>query len=301
MKGLYLCQNNQYIDKVSKKKEELTLLAKSNGTEIMLERIPQGVTFYMEPAKNSDLMEFVYIIEGSLSHKDEKITRTLKEGDYFYVYRLKEPAYFKTLSDVKMLYITTEPVFNYLSGEIEELNNIVKRIGEKDSYDDEENEELSDYAMKIGEKLGLRRDQIELLYFAALFYDIGKIAIPDLILEKPEKLTDVEFETVKKHVIYGQEAVKGTFLEKIGDIILQHHERIDGKGYPNGLKDEEILIEAKIIAVLDGYNAMISDRPYRSKMSPSMAVEELKRCSGTQYDGKIVHILEEILIEDGQL
>jgi HD-GYP domain-containing protein (c-di-GMP phosphodiesterase class II) len=301
MNGLYLVHDNECTDKATKKKEELSLLAKGNGTEIMLGEIPKGVTFFIEPVKNNDLMEFAYILEGTLVNEENELESILNGGDYFYVYKLQETTYFKTLSNIRMLYITTRPVFNSLSNEIKELNEMVKRVEEKDMYTNNHGERLGEYVLKIGEKLNLPKDKFESLYYAALFHDIGKINIPDDILKKPGKLTSEEFEIIKKHPMFGKQIINGTFLKSLGDTILQHHERVDGKGYPFGLKASDISTEAKIICVADSYDAMTSDRPYRKGMSPRTAMDELRRCAGTQYDEEIVNILEKILIEDGVL
>lgn len=301
MNGLHLVHDSECIDKVAKGKEELSLLAKGNGTEIMLGKIPKGVTFFIEPAKNDDLMEFVYILEGTLVNKENELESILNGGDYFYAYKLQETTYFKTLSNIRMLYITTQPVFNSLSNEIKQLNEIVKKVEEKDMYTNNHGERLGEYALKIGEKLNISKDKFESLYYAALFHDIGKINIPDEILKKPGKLTPEEFEIIKKHPMFGKQIINGTFLKNLGDIILQHHERVDGKGYPFGLKASDISTEAKIICVADSYDAMTSDRPYRKGMSSRNAMDELRRCAGTQYDEEIVNILEKILIEDGVL
>ena len=137
--------------------------------------------------------------------------------------------------------------------------------------------------------------------FAAVYHDIGKINVPDAILLKPASLSEEEFEYIKKHPTDGRKLFEKTYLCDIGEIIEQHHERLDGSGYPFGLKDEEICIEAKIVAVLDSYDAMTSDRPYRKGLSAKIAMEELKRFAGIHYDKKIVEIFEEVLKEEGIL
>lgn len=131
----------------------------------------------------------------------------------------------------------------------------------------------------------------------ALFHDIGKINIPDEVLKKPGKLTPEEFEYVKWHPIDGAEMVNGTFLEGVADIIRQHHERIDGSGYPDGLKGDQILIEAKIIAVVDSFDAMTSKRSYRNAFTREKALEELKSLAGIKYDAKLVEIFENCIKE----
>ncbi len=146
-----------------------------------------------------------------------------------------------------------------------------------------------EYATALARKLGLSREQEERLQYAAILHDIGKIGIPDSILNKPGKLTDEEFAVMKTHPVKGDAIVsKVPFLEQVGPLIRHHHERWDGKGYPDGLTGEQIPIESRIIAVLDSYEAMTSDRIYRKAPGSEYAQNELRRCAGTQFDPLVV-------------
>ena len=124
---------------------------------------------------------------------------------------------------------------------------------------------------------------------------------PIEILNKPGKLTKEEFEIIKKHPSDGADLVLETTYNYLAPIIEQHHERLDGSGYPRGLKGHEILLEAKIIAVTDTFDAMTEDRAYRKAFTPQYAMDELKRLSGSHYDPEIVDALESILKEEGTL
>lgn len=297
MEGLFIGRKNSYIEKVSKYVEELSLIAKGDNVEIMIQKVKMGVSITVCPGESEELMEFFYILKGSMSNAGngvEKLTE-LYEGDYFYVNKLKDTVYFKTTSDVELMYVSTQPVFNLLSDEIIELKNILKGLEEKDLYTHGHDIRLCDYSSKIGEVLNLSKEQLERVYYATLFHDIGKVNTPYEILNKPGKLTSIEYDIIKTHPIDGKNLMDKTFLRSIGEIIAQHHERLDGSGYPNKLMGEAISIEAKIIAVVDSYDAMISDRPYRKAMSHDEAIKDLKRLSGIQYDERIVDILEEIL------
>jgi HD-GYP domain-containing protein (c-di-GMP phosphodiesterase class II) len=198
-----------------------------------------------------------------------------------------------------MLYVASQPVFHLLSDEIEKLIEISKNAEEKDMYTHDHGIRLKDYSVRIGKKMNLSEKKLDVLYYTASFHDIGKIEVPDGILKKPGKLTPKEFELIKMHPINGEKMIKNTFLKECAEGIVQHHERPDGSGYPYGLKDKEICIEGKIIAVLDTYDAMISDRPYRKGVDPIAAIQEIKSLVGKHYDKNVVKYFEEILIEDG--
>ena len=135
----------------------------------------------------------------------------------------------------------------------------------------------------------------------ALLHDIGKIGIPDAILNKPGKLTDEEYEIMKTHVIRGGEILKDfTMIDNVNVGALYHHEKYDGSGYCHGLKGEQIPLDARIIGIADAFDAMTANRVYRKQMDLDFVIEELKRCSGTQFDPKLVDILL-ALIDEGEI
>jgi HD-GYP domain-containing protein (c-di-GMP phosphodiesterase class II) len=155
-----------------------------------------------------------------------------------------------------------------------------------------------EYAMELARMLGLSQEQAERLQYAAILHDIGKLGIPDSILNKPGKLTDEEFAVMKTHPVKGDAIVaKIPFLAHVGPLIRHHHERWDGKGYPDGLAGVNIPIESRIITVLDSYEAMTSDRVYRKAPGKQFAINELRRCSGTQYDPAVIAAFLEIIEE----
>lgn len=155
---------------------------------------------------------------------------------------------------------------------------------------------VMEYAMAIGEELNLPVEQVEQLRFAGLLHDVGKTGIPAEILIKPSKLTAEEMERVKQHAEMGASIVDQIdFLKSLTPVILHHHERWDGKGYPVGLAAEEIPFLARVLAVADSYDAMTSERSYRPKMTTSAARRELEAGAGTQYDPRVVAALLEVL------
>ncbi len=299
MIGLHLSKGDNYIERVNKKTEQLSLLAKCDGVEVMHQTIQPNVLFHVDPGDDSNLMEFFYIISGTVVYENQNETVTLEGDDYFYVRDLKEAAYFKTVTEVSMLYIASQPVFHFLSEEIVKLTEMRSKVEAKDMYTHDHGMRLEYLAAKIGEKLHLSKGRLSILSYAAGFHDLGKLNVPDEVLKKPGKLTSEEFDCIKKHPADGADIIKNTFLKDSAVIILQHHERLDGSGYPNKLKGDEICLEAKIIAVVDTYDAMTSDRPYRKGMDPKVAFAEIKSLVGKHYDEKIVNCFEEVLKEDG--
>ncbi len=151
-------------------------------------------------------------------------------------------------------------------------------------------------ACEIAKKMGLPPDKIQGLKLASHIHDVGKIGIPSEILAKPGKLLPIEVEMIKTHAQKGYEILKGiNFPWPVQEIVLQHSEHIDGSGYPRGLKEKQILIEAKILAVADAIDAMSSHRPYRPAFPLSEVMKEIKELSGKWYDKKVVEVALELL------
>jgi len=298
-KEIHIGNHDKFLDKFVQNSGELSLLGKGDGAEVMLQKIRANENVFIEPGTPSEIMEFFYILEGELELEKNCKKAVLKSGDYFYSHYLKETVQFNTITDVTLLYFSTQPVFHYISRAIKDLLILAEKVDIKDRYTHDHIQRVKDYAVKIGNKINLSKEKIENLGFAALFHDLGKIYVPDEILNKPGKLTKDEFDIIKKHPLDGAGLVKDTYFEGIEEIIRQHHERMDGSGYPYGLKGSDILIEAKIIAVCDTYDAMTTDRVYRKAFSPQAAVKEISSLKGTHYDEKVVDTLIDILREEG--
>jgi HD-GYP domain-containing protein (c-di-GMP phosphodiesterase class II) len=148
---------------------------------------------------------------------------------------------------------------------------------------------LAEWALHVGGELGLSESDLADLEVAALLHDIGKVGIPDAILNKPGKLSQEEYELMKKHPEFGWAVLHQVpGMERASLLILHHHERVDGKGYPAGLKGEEIPIGSRIVCAIDAFDAMVSNRPYREGLPFEEAVRRLVADSGTQFDSEVV-------------
>lgn len=179
---------------------------------------------------------------------------------------------------------------------ISTLSSLKGNLHNKNIETEEHTERVVALCKKIGEAVGFSAESIDELMLAARLHDIGKIAIPDHILLKPDKLTPDEFEIMKTHSEKGYRLVLLLpELSHIARAILTHHERWDGQGYPLGLKGEEIPLISRIVAVVDAFDAMISDRIYSKAISKEDAIDELKRCAGKQFDSSIVELFCNII------
>jgi len=155
----------------------------------------------------------------------------------------------------------------------------------RDPYTAGHQRRVADLARSIASEMGLSKGQIDGIRTAASIHDIGKISVPAEILSKPSKLSDTEFSLIKLHPQSGYDILKDIeFPWPVARMVVEHHERVDGSGYPNGLKGEEILLESRIIALADVVEAIASHRPYRPALGIGLALEEIIKNRGTQFD-----------------
>ncbi len=171
------------------------------------------------------------------------------------------------------------------------IRSIVEAIDAKDPYTKGHSVRVVEYSMMIGEACGLAKEELKNLEVSAILHDVGKIGIPDEILRKPGRLTDEEYDYIKKHPMFGAEIITPiSQMKSLMPNIMHHHERFDGMGYPNGLKGKKIPFCARVIAIADSFDAMTSGRLYRSKFTDAQACQELLDHRGTQFDAKLVDI-----------
>ena len=179
------------------------------------------------------------------------------------------------------------------------VSSILMTLFAKSMETEEHAERLKSYCLAIGRKMGLSSKELDELALLAVLHDIGKVGINENILKKPGPLTEEEWEEMKKHPEIGWRIAKGiSELAHIAEYILHHHERWDGHGYPRGLKGEEIPLLCRILAVVDAYDAMTSDRVYRKAMSREKALAEIKRNAGTQFDPHVVETFLYLLAKE---
>jgi HD-GYP domain-containing protein (c-di-GMP phosphodiesterase class II) len=179
------------------------------------------------------------------------------------------------------------------------LKALTAALETRDAETHGHSERVVTFSLRLGRELGLDRTQMTALEFGSLLHDIGKIGVPDAILRKPAKLDEDEWAKMREHPLHGQAILNEIeFLEGAARVVAQHHERWDGSGYPLGLRGEEIELNARIFAVADAFDAMISDRVYRRGRSYEAAAEELDAWSGRQFDPQVVEAFHRVARED---
>lgn len=274
------------------KNVELTLLGSGDGTEIIHHLLYAGARWAMVPAEDWTALEHLTVLSGSLLMSSASEGEVLLEaGDSVSVCPVKEHTIFTAKTDVAFLYVTSQPQFHFYSNTVKDMMDLAIQVERKDGYTAGHCNRIKELSMVLGKSMGLNEDQLYILNLAAFLHDIGKVKVPDEILQKPAKLTSEEYDLVKRHTVWGREILEETGFEdlvKAGAIVEQHHERFDGKGYPSGLQGDEIRLEAAIISVADAFDAIISDRVYRKGMSMDEAFGELQRNKGTMFHPDVV-------------
>lgn len=214
-------------------------------------------------------------------------------------------SWFVTRGYVQGILVRQREQIEYVNKQVQMGNEtilaIARTVDAKDANTSQHSTRVSEYSVLIAKRLGYDESYCENIRKIALLHDIGKIGIPDKVLNKPAKLDDEEYAIMKSHVTRGAEILKDfSIIEDVAVGALYHHERYDGKGYVHGLKGEEIPLKARIIGIADAFDAMTANRVYRKKLDLDFVIEELKRCSGGQFDPQLVDIMLS-LIEDGTI
>ena len=182
---------------------------------------------------------------------------------------------------------------------LQTVTALSEAVDAKDRYTSGHSKRVAEYSRKIAERMGKSVEEQDEVYRAGLLHDVGKIRIPEDIINKPGKLTDEEYNTIKIHPITGYNILRGISEDSSLAIAAKHHhERYDGKGYPNGLAGEDIPETARILGVADSYDAMASNRSYRDALPQNVVRSEIEKGKGTQFDPKVAEVMLKLIDED---
>jgi HD-GYP domain-containing protein (c-di-GMP phosphodiesterase class II) len=212
-------------------------------------------------------------------------------------YSQDEQLIFSTLANQTAVAIENARLYDELSGSfVQSVTALANAIDIRDTYTNRHSQQIASWAGKTARQLGCTTQEINDIFLGGLLHDIGKIGIPDTILQKPSKLNEEEWTVVRTHPKLGAELISPIKkLAKVSPMIENSHERYDGLGYPNGKKGEEIPLGARIISVVDSYSAMLDKRPYKEPYSKDMIIDELNQNSGKMYDPMVVEAFLKIV------
>lgn len=265
----------------------LILLGDENSADNAVQAFRAGAFDFLRLPAEFD--EIQTVVERAFEHYELK---KLKESYQFHLENLaaeRAAAIDTALEEVESSYRTT-------------LKALVQALETRDFETHGHSERVVTFSLRLGHELGLEKNALRDLELGALMHDIGKIGVPDAILRKPAKLNDEEWAKMKLHPLHGQKILRNVkFLEGAAKVVCQHHEQWDGSGYPYGLRGEAIDLGARIFAVVDAFDAIVSDRVYRKGRPYQAALEELERCAGTQFDPMIVEAFKRIPSEDWEI
>ena len=297
VRGLTIGHRDDAEARIAKIATSLELLASSNGIEVARQTITSGKHFYLRAADEWAGFELMYVLEGALTVEDsEQGEIRLQAGEFIYHTGLPERAYFRAETDVKLLMVSSSPSFHLGQREIQDMVSLAKSVEEKDPTTDGHCMRLEQLAILTGEQLGLSGKQLIDLSFGAYLHDIGKVKVPDEILNKTEALNRKEWDEMRKHPVHGAEMLREKeILQGAAEIVRAHHERWDGTGYPRELEAEDIPIGARVIAVVDTYDAITCSRPYQDALAKEEAIRELEKNAGTQFDPRVVEAFLQVL------
>lgn len=260
---------SQEIKKLNKN-QKIIIVSAYSQSDIFLRTIKMGIDGYiLKPFDYTQINESLYKVANSIkeSRENEKFKNRLLE--------MVEDK----IKEIRKLEKTKET--NYK----DTLYTLVDLIEQRDAYTGGHSQRVAKYCKMIAEQLKLSKKAIEDIYEAGILHDIGKIAIPDNVLLKPGKLNDIEYRLIKKHVDIGYNVLaKSPMFEDVAQIIKEHHERVDGSGYPNGSKGDEVSLSGKIMAVADSFDAMTTNRIYQAKKDKIEALKEIVSLSGIKFD-----------------
>lgn len=295
--GLRVLRAGDAIESVRTKAGAVRLLSNGHGVEVVEGSLNRGDRLNLVPAEAGSPAgaETYYLIQGRLLCQEHGTALAYEPGDCICVERLDDPVTLTAATDVRFLYVSTQPTFHQISGSLHDLMHLADEVERADGYTADHCGRLQRLSFATGRALDLPAERLRALDHGAYLHDLGKVKIPAAILQKAGPLTKREWALVKRHPTFGREMLEPTSLRHAGRIVEQHHERIDGSGYPFGLSGAEVLVEASIVAVSDTYDAMTTDRVYRRALSREVALDEIARLAGTQFPREVVRAFEDVV------
>lgn len=262
----------------------VVMISGMQTVESAIEALRLGAFDYL--MKPFDLRQVEAVVKRALEHYELIVAKRRYENHLEELVEQRTAELDRTLDSLEEAYRST-------------LKALTTALETRDQETHGHSERVVSYSLRLGREYGLNREQMKSLEFGSLLHDIGKIGVPDSILRKPAKLTEDEWVLMREHPVHGQQILRGIeFLQGAARVVAQHHEKWDGSGYPFGLQQEEIDVNARIFSVADAFDAITSDRVYRRAKSYEAAAQELDDWSGRQFDPKVVEAFHRVPKED---
>ena len=253
-------------------------------TDMAVGSIRKGAYDYV--TKPFNLEEIRFVVDRTLKHRQDILDKRAYQAQLAEEKKLLEVKVDERTRELREKKQEVEELYGELQGSYEStLQALITALDFRDNETQGHSVRVVEYAILVAKKLGVREPELTWIRRGSILHDVGKIGVPDAILRKPGKLDAEEWDEMKKHPEMGYRMLQHIgFLEPALDLVLCHQERFDGSGYPRGLEGEGIPLGARIFAVVDTFDAMTSDRPYRPALSIETAVREVRKFSGTQFD-----------------
>jgi len=296
VKDFYISRSGDSLVEVGQSTNLYKLLVEHDNVNIMLNRIAANSVVWITPGEDHRYLEFYMLLKGSISLTRKGSTQELKAGDSFYFVELDEDISITPHEDIELLCVTSKPVFGEFIDFINDLNDLNGQIERKDHYTFGHCRRVMRFAEVIGKHMQLSTDDQHNMLLAALYHDVGKCYLSSEILNKPGFLTDTEYAAVRRHPADSAKLLKGRFADDVARIARSHHERLDGSGYPDGVRAEQLDLPSRILAAVDAFDAMTSDRIYRKGMPVQKAIDELSTLPH-HYDADVIQALNALHAE----
>ncbi|MFC5602078.1 HD-GYP domain-containing protein [Sporosarcina koreensis] len=280
---------------------KITLMGRWNNVAEALFSVCEGGSFCAQYNPENTIVETYTLLDGNVEIEYRGNRTKMEIGETLDASCYDKVVTFYGTSDAEILMKMDADFYEQLFFETLTLQNEMDAVSQVDGYTYHHCDRIRQYAIEVWKRMDRPKESLKLLRWGSFFHDIGKLAIPLEILNKPGKLTPEEWETMKSHSLIGANIMRAHPVEWLKDaafIVEQHHERYDGKGYPYGLKEDEISIEAAIVSVVDAYDAMTTERVYKQAMTAEEAIAELESGKGAQFHPAVVDRFIELFLEN---
>lgn len=292
--GFRLLKDGEALETVHASPITVHLLAHGDGMEILRQDLEPHAIVGMRPEDGWTALETIYVLSGRLRIQGRGTE--VVAGVSISAHPVREPLLLEALEPSSILYISSQPIFHLYSGDIQGLLQLATDVEEKDGYTRDHCRRIQSISLQVGQALGFSEIQMYALSYGSFLHDIGKARIPASILGKPGPLEPDEWEVMKSHVDLGADILaERAYLASAVPIVRQHHERLDGSGYPRGLRGDDISQEARVVAVADTYDAMTTNRAYRVTPGPAAARRVLEESRGVTLDSAVVDAFMDLL------